>query len=94
MIPLNYPPGNVSHSHITRAVGSDWVISSGIEKEDLVSGEYSILVLSNNGNADPIAYQRDFSLIVGPQQTTTVSLTHADLRECPNVYLVYPDWSV
>lgn len=52
-----------------------------------------LLVLSNNGDAAPIAYERNFSLLVEPQQTTTVSDLHG-LDECSNVNLVYPDWLV
>lgn len=44
-------------------------------KSKLYSGDWSLLVISNNWNGDPIAYERDFSLSVGPQQTTTVSNT-------------------
>lgn len=44
-------------------------------KERLYDGDWSILIISNNGDADPIAYQRDFSLTVGTQQTTTVTPT-------------------
>jgi hypothetical protein len=40
-------------------------------KTQLSSGAWSIIIISNNGNAAPIAYQRDFSLSVGPQVTTT-----------------------
>ncbi|KAF2429054.1 hypothetical protein EJ08DRAFT_698635 [Tothia fuscella] len=42
-----------------------------IQKSQLVTGDWSLVILSNNGNGDSIAYQRDFSLIVGPQITTT-----------------------
>ncbi|QIW96493.1 hypothetical protein AMS68_002011 [Peltaster fructicola] len=42
-------------------------------KNQLYTGEWSLIVVSNNGNGDPIAYQRDFSLIVGPQQTLTAA---------------------
>lgn len=45
-----------------------------IEQEDMYSGIWSLLILSNNGNGDPIAYERDFTLTVGPQQTVTVSI--------------------
>lgn len=48
---------------------------TGAPKNTLVSGDYSLLIISNNGNGDPIAYQRDFSLSVGPQQTSTVTPT-------------------
>ncbi|KAK3116912.1 hypothetical protein LTR53_002208 [Teratosphaeriaceae sp. CCFEE 6253] len=44
-------------------------------KNKLFNGDWSLLIISNNGNGDPIAYERDFSLSVGPQQTTTVSTT-------------------
>ncbi|KAE9962098.1 hypothetical protein BLS_000827 [Venturia inaequalis] len=40
-------------------------------KNQLISGPWSIIIISNNGNAAPIAYERDFSLSVGPQVTTT-----------------------
>jgi len=51
-----------------------------LEKDDLWSGAWSIIILSNNGDADPIAYQRDFSLEVAVPVTTTVrSLTSASL---------------
>ncbi|KAL9065001.1 MAG: hypothetical protein Q9157_007631 [Trypethelium eluteriae] len=46
-----------------------------IEKDQLYSGDWSIIILSNNGNAEPIAYERDFHLSVGPQQTTTFTPT-------------------
>lgn len=42
-------------------------------KSELYTGDWSLIVISNNGDADPIAYERDFSLTVGPQQTSTVS---------------------
>lgn len=39
-------------------------------KNQLSDGEWSILILSNNGpNGEPIAYERDFVLSVGPQIT-------------------------
>ncbi|KAF2642708.1 hypothetical protein P280DRAFT_272282 [Massarina eburnea CBS 473.64] len=41
------------------------------EKSSLQSGNYSIVVFSNNADGDPIAYQRDFVLSVGPQSTST-----------------------
>ena len=45
-------------------------------KERLYDGDWSLLVISNNGdNGEPIAYQRDFSLTVGEQQTSTVTPT-------------------
>jgi hypothetical protein len=44
-------------------------------KDRLYDGAWSRLVISNNGDGDPIAYQRDFSLTVGEQQTSTVTPT-------------------
>lgn len=41
----------------------------------MTSGEWSILIISNNGDADPIDYQREFSLSVGTQATTTFTPT-------------------
>jgi hypothetical protein len=43
-----------------------------LEKDDLWSGAWSVIIISNNGNEAPIAYQRDFSLSVGIAATTTV----------------------
>lgn len=55
-----------------------------IEKSQLVSGNYSILTLGNNGNGNPFAYERDFVLTVGLQQTVTVTAT----ADC--TYTSYP----
>jgi hypothetical protein len=45
-------------------------------KSSLYDGDWSLLIISNNGeDGDPIAYQRDFSLTVGEQQTFTVTPT-------------------
>lgn len=41
----------------------------------MFSGDWSILVISNNGDADPIAYERDFYLTVGVPDTTTFTPT-------------------
>lgn len=43
-----------------------------LEKDDLWSGAWSVIIISNNGDAEPIAYQRDFKLEVGVPVTTTV----------------------
>ena len=45
-----------------------------LDKDDLWSGAWSVIIISNNGDAEPIAYQRDFSLEVAVPVTTTVSL--------------------
>ena len=46
-----------------------------ISKNQLYSGDWTILVLGNNGDDDSFAYQRVIDLTVGPQQTTTVTPT-------------------
>ncbi|KAK8219388.1 hypothetical protein M8818_001123 [Zalaria obscura] len=43
-----------------------------IEKDQMYSGWWLILILGNNLNGNPFAYQRNVSLDVGIQQTTTV----------------------
>jgi hypothetical protein len=47
-----------------------------LKKDSLWSGAWSVVIISNNGQADPIAYQRDFVLSVGKPVTSTVSRTH------------------
>ncbi|CAI6316645.1 unnamed protein product [Periconia digitata] len=44
-------------------------------KSSLSTGDYSVVLFSNNGNGTPIAYQRDFHLSVGPQSTSTFTPT-------------------
>jgi hypothetical protein len=44
-------------------------------KDRLYNGDWSLLIIANNGDAEPIAYQRDFSLEVGAQQTFTIKPT-------------------
>lgn len=46
-----------------------------IDKDQLFSGDWSIIIASNNGQGAPIAYQRDFSLIVGIPSTITYTPT-------------------
>ena len=46
-------------------------------KNSLLSGEYSLVILSNNGDKIPIAYQRDFVLNVGLPVTSTVGRPHS-----------------
>lgn len=41
-------------------------------KDQLYTGDWSVLIISNNGDADPIAYERDFYLSVGIPATVTV----------------------
>ncbi|KAF2739762.1 hypothetical protein EJ04DRAFT_559663 [Polyplosphaeria fusca] len=49
--------------------------SCPILKSQLSSGPWSILVLSNNTGGEPIAYERDFTLSVGVQSTSTFTPT-------------------
>jgi hypothetical protein len=73
----------------TKVVGASKTVLipySPLNKTQLATGEWSIIILSNNGNGDPIAYQRDFSLTVGPQSTATVTPTiTANLTSTPIV---------
>ena len=43
-----------------------------IDKDQMWSGDWSIVIISNNGDAAPIAYERDFYLSVGVPSTQTV----------------------
>ena len=45
-----------------------------IEKDQMTSGEWSILVIGNNADGNPFAYERDFSLTVGCDRPYTSSL--------------------
>ena len=51
-----------------------------LEKDELWSGAWSVIIISNNGDADPIAYQRDFSLEVGVPSTSMVRLSIRSVR--------------
>ncbi|KAI9654428.1 MAG: hypothetical protein M1831_005394 [Alyxoria varia] len=46
-----------------------------INKSQLTSGQYSILILSNNGQCQPIANQRDFTIAAGAAQTRIITPT-------------------
>jgi len=75
--------------HFTRAIAQDSAVlihyqvpsntselsTCPIEKDQMSSGEWTILVIGNNGDGNPFAYERDFSLTVGPQETTTATQT-------------------
>ena len=41
----------------------------------MTSGEWTILVIGNNGDGNPFAYERDFGLTVGPKETTSTTQT-------------------
>jgi hypothetical protein len=44
-------------------------------KSQLTSGTYLIITIGNNGNADPIAFQRQITITAGTQQTITQNPT-------------------
>lgn len=44
----------------------DMTFSCPVQKSALESGDYSIVVISNNGGCSPIAYQRDFIINAAP----------------------------
>jgi hypothetical protein len=46
-----------------------------MDKNQLWSGDWSVLIISNNGDADPIAYERDFYLTVGVPATAVYTPT-------------------
>ena len=54
---------------------TDRLSTCPILKNQMTSGDWSILALGNNGNGNPFAWERDFSLQCGPQQTTYVTPT-------------------
>lgn len=46
-----------------------------IVKNQMFSGEWSLVLMGNNLDGNPFAYQRQFSLDCGPQVTTTITPT-------------------
>lgn len=46
-----------------------------ILKNQMVSGDHIVLILGNNADGNPFAWQRDLELSVGPQATSTVTPT-------------------
>lgn len=40
-------------------------------KDQIASGDYLIIAVGNNGNGTPFAFQREFNISAGPQQTIT-----------------------
>lgn len=46
-----------------------------MDKDQLWSGDWSVILISNNGDACPIAYERDFYLTVAEPVTTTFTPT-------------------
>lgn len=63
------------------------VTCSSWPKDQLYTGDWSLLIVSNNGDAEPIAFERDFALTVGTQVTSTVTPTvcSADVSPPSNV---------
>jgi hypothetical protein len=58
--------------------GSDQLSNCPILKSSLTNGNWSVIVMSNNGESgEPIAYERDFTLTVGPQSTSTACTSQA-----------------
>lgn len=45
-----------------------------LHKNELWTGPWSVIIISNNGEAEPIAYMRDFNLTVAEPATTIVRL--------------------
>ncbi|KAL1297196.1 hypothetical protein AAFC00_004766 [Neodothiora populina] len=46
-----------------------------MQKDDMFTGDWSVIIISNNGDSDPIAYERDFYVSVGVPQTYTFTPT-------------------
>jgi hypothetical protein len=42
-----------------------------VHKDEIASGDFLIIAVGNNGNGTPFAYQREFNISAGPQQTIT-----------------------
>ncbi|KAF7186501.1 hypothetical protein HII31_12203 [Pseudocercospora fuligena] len=46
-----------------------------IRKDEMTSGDWSIIAIGNNGDGSPFGWQRDFYLTVGVPETTTITST-------------------
>ena len=57
-----------------------------VEKDQMYSGDWSVLLISNNGGGEAIAYERDFYLTVATPSTVTYTPTVCSL---PTSYLKY-----
>jgi len=51
---------------------SSQLVTCPVDQNQLYSGNWSIIILSNNGECQPIDYMREFYLSVGVQETTTL----------------------
>lgn len=49
-------------------------------KNQLSSGDWSLVIISNNKDGTQVAYERDFALSVGPQSTVTVGYFFSKIR--------------
>ncbi|CAK4021784.1 Hypothetical predicted protein [Lecanosticta acicola] len=71
------PSGTQYECNLTQMQPSDsqQLVTCPINKDQLVSGNWSMIVISNNGQCQPIDYVRQFSLSVGEQSTVSVGPT-------------------
>jgi len=63
--------------------------TSSITNNQMWTGEWSILIISNNGDGNPIAYERDFALSVGVPVTATVCVSPSHSGCIQLTFLVY-----
>ena len=54
---------------------SDQLSTCPLDKDEMYSGDWPVVIISNNGDAEPIAYERDFYLSVGVPATVTYTPT-------------------
>jgi hypothetical protein len=54
--------------------GTDVWSKCPIDKAHMKSGDWSIVIMSDNGGEEPVAFERDFRLEVGPQETVYVRI--------------------
>jgi hypothetical protein len=58
-------------------------------KSQLYSGDWSVVIITNNGDGTQAAYERDFVLSVGPQSTVTVRLRALMTRSNTDLFEQY-----
>jgi hypothetical protein len=63
--------------------------NSPIMKSQLYSGDWSVVIITNNGDGTQAAYERDFVLSVGPQSTVTVCLRALMTRSNTDLFEQY-----
>lgn len=51
--------------------GAPQTATCPVRKDQLTSGKYLIIAIGNNGNGQPFASHREFTINAGPQQTIT-----------------------